>query len=426
MSGLLNVDVAIKNILDTITLINHEVIDITDALNRILAEDIYSDINLPPFANSSMDGFAVKAEDVIHATQDSPVQLNIVIDIPAGKAPDKTLESGQTARIMTGAPMPDGADAVIPVEDTNADWSNNLESPLNQSVKVFRSVHSGDYVRPIGEDIQTGELTLKAGMRLRPQEIGVLVALGKSRVRVIRQPRIAIISTGDELIGVDEALTPGKIRDTNSYTLSGLITNLGGIPIKLPVARDTLDDVRQLFQSALTQQPDMIISSAGVSVGAADFIRDILRELGQVDFWRINLRPGKPLAYGQIQGVPFFGLPGNPVSAMVTFHVLVRPALLKMSGQPNTNITIKVITQEDMTSDGRRSYIRVKLIPKNNQLYATITGTQSSGASMSMVLADALMIIPEEVKEVKAGTALNALLLKTELLSQLYRDEVTK
>ena len=420
MNKLLNVDVAIKNILDTITVLGNETIAITDALNRILDEDIYSDINLPPFANSSMDGFAVKAEDIIHATQDNPIELNIVMDIPAGKAPDKTLESGQAARIMTGAPIPDGANAVVPVEDTNVDWSHNTENPLQQSVKVFRSVHSGDYVRPVGEDIQAGELILKAGTRLRPQEIGVLVALGKSQIRVIRQPRVAIISTGDELVGVDEPLLPGKIRDTNSYTLSGLITNLGGIPIKLPVAKDTLDDVRQLFQSALAQQPDMIISSAGVSVGAADFIRDILQELGQVDFWRINLRPGKPLAYGQIQGVPFFGLPGNPVSAMVTFHVLVRPALLKMSGQPNTSITIKVLTQDDMTSDGRRSYIRVKLIPKNDGIYATVTGTQSSGASMSMVLADALMIIPEDVTAIKAGTTLNALLLKTELLSQIY------
>jgi molybdopterin molybdotransferase len=243
--------------------------------------------------------------------------------------------------------------------------------------------------------------------------VGILAALGRSTIPVIRQPRVAIISTGDELVDVSQPLTPGKIRDVNAHTIASLITIYGGIPIRLPIAHDRLDDVRALFRQAIGQHPDMLISSAGVSVGTFDVVRTVLDELGKVNFWRVNIRPGKPLAFGQIQRVPFFGLPGNPVSAMVTFDIFVRPALLKMSCRPDALLTIKATTGEDIHSDGRRSYLRVKLERQNGQLIARTTGTQSSGALMSMVLADGLLVVPEDVMFVAAGSELSVRVLRS-------------
>jgi molybdopterin molybdotransferase len=283
---------------------------------------------------------------------------------------------------------------------------------MPEHVKIFKSVKPGDYVRPVGEDIEAGQVVLRAGTILRSQDLGVLAALGEARIPVIRQPRVVILSTGDELVDVSEPLTPGRIRDVNAHTIAGLVTTYGGIPIRLPIARDTLDAVRALFQKALDTKPDIIISSAGVSVGVFDVVRTILDELGKVNFWRVNIRPGKPLAFGQVGGVPFFGLPGNPVSAMVTFDVFVRPALLKLSHRPDSANTATAVTTEDIQSDGRRSYLRVKLERENGQLKARLTGTQSSGALMSMVLADGLMIVPEDVTAVPAGTALPVRLLR--------------
>jgi molybdopterin molybdotransferase len=402
MSDLLSVDDALQNILARIEPLPTEIVSINDGLGRVLAEDVVSDTNVPPFANSSMDGYAVRAKDVIQV----PVNLRLVMDIPAGASPQGMIGTLEAARIMTGAPLPDGADTIVPVESTDSQFVAGEDSTLPESVTIRKGSKTGDYVRPIGEDFRVGQTVLAAGTVLRPQEIGILAALGKGQLPVIRQPRVAILSSGDELIGVDEPLTAGKIRDVNGYTLTGLVKDLVGIPLRLPIARDTLDDLRQLFRSTLEQQPDVIISSAGVSVGSFDFVRTVLAELGQVNFWRINLRPGKPLAFGELQGIPFFGLPGNPVSAMVTFDVLVRPALLKMAGKPDDAQLVTVVTGEPIRSDGRRSFLRVKLARESGKLVAYTTGTQSSGALMSMVLADGLLIVPEDVYDVPAGTEL--------------------
>jgi molybdopterin molybdotransferase len=309
--------------------------------------------------------------------------------------------------------MPDGADAVVPVEQTDQQWESGENLPLPEVVAIYASVSPGDYVRPVGEDIQAGQIVLDAGTLIRPQELGILAALGQAQVSVIRRPRVAILSSGDELIDVSEPLAPGKIRDVNSYTLFGLINTYGGVSIRIPTARDTLDDVRRRFREAIDQQPDLILSSAGVSVGAFDIVRAVMEELGQIDFWRVNLRPGKPLTFGSLGGVPFFGLPGNPVSAMVTFDVFVRPALLKLSRRPDAVPTVEAILRESLKSDGRRSYIRVKLSREGGQIIAHTTGTQSSGALMSMVLADGLLIIPENVTEARAGEKFSVRLLKS-------------
>ncbi len=420
MSELLSVDQAVERILSGIQPLADERVPLLDALGRVLAAPLVADISLPPFANSSMDGFAVRATDVARASSERPASLRVVMDIPAGSSPSRALGAGEAARIMTGAPVPAGADAVVPVEQTDQNWRSGDNPPLSERVSVLSGVRAGDNVRPVGEDIAAGQTVLAAGTLIRPQELGVLAALGQAEVTVKRRPRVAILGSGDELVDVSEPLAPGKIRDTNSYTLFGLIHTYGGEPIRIPTARDTLDDVRRRFQEALSHEPDLILSSAGVSVGTFDVVRTVIDELGQIDFWRVNLRPGKPLAFGTLgkakataTAVPFFGLPGNPVSAMVTFDVFVRPTLLKMSGRPDSVPTVEATLREALKSDGRRSYIRVKLSREDGEYSAVATGTQSSGALMSMVLADGLLIIPEGVTETHIGDKFPVRLLRS-------------
>ncbi len=413
MTDLLNVDDTLRQILAEVSMLSAEAVPLPEALGRVLAEDIVADTALPPFANSSMDGFAVRATDVAAASPQQPARLPVVMDIPAGTAPQRPLQAGEAARIMTGAPLPPGADAVVPVESTDAHWDAGGDAPPPETVSILRSVRPGDYVRPVGEDIRPGQVVMRAGAVLRPPEIGVLASLGHAQVPVIRQPRVAIMATGDELVEVDEPLSPGKIRNSNSYVLAALVQTYGGLPIRIPTARDTLPEVRARFHQALAHQPHLILSSAGVSVGAHDVVRTVLDELGQVKLWRINLRPGKPLAFGQVQGVPFFGLPGNPVSVMVTFDVIVRPALLKMGGQQDTVPMAEAVLAEDIPADGRLTYFRVRLERQaDGQLLARPTGTQSSGAMLSMVVADGLLIVPAGVREANAGQRFPVRLLR--------------
>ncbi|MEO1165126.1 MAG: gephyrin-like molybdotransferase Glp [Chloroflexota bacterium] len=412
MADLLNVDEAIARIVGDIVQLETETVHLTDTLNRVLAEDIVSEIDLPPFDNSAMDGFAVRAVDLSGAGAESPVRLDVVMDIPAGYTPEGTLGAGQAARIMTGAPMPDGADAVIPVEDTDADFSDLDNSTVPEVVQLYKAVGTGAAVRKLGENIHAGQTILKAGTVIRAAQIGLLASLGQVDVPVVRQPRVSIVGSGDELVDIDAPLTPGTIRDSNSYALAALVAQDGGVPLRQPIAKDTPDAIRAMFKDALDASPDLIVSSAGVSVGAADYVRDILDEIGDIGFWRINLRPGKPLAYGSLEDVPFFGLPGNPVSAMVTYMVLVRPALLKLAGRSAEGSEVMAKVGEPMHSDGRRTFARVTLAKDGDDWVATTTGTQSSGAHLSMALADGLLVIPEGNAEIPVGTRLPVKLLR--------------
>ena len=412
MPPLLNVDTALANILANMKTLLAETVSLPESHDRVIAEDIVSPIDLPPFDNSAMDGYAIRYEDSAAAAPVNPVTLSVAMDILAGSAPDGSLESGQAARIMTGAPVPACATAIIPVEDTDDDWSKGEDSPLPAEVRLYRQLAAGENIRSAGENIAAGATVMAAGTVIGPAEIGMLAGIGCPRVEVIRQPKVAILSSGDELVDIYDELTPGKIRDTNGYTLAGLIRQAGGIPIRLPIAKDSLDSIRALYRRALEINPDLLISTAGVSVGAADLVREVMNELGDIDFWRINMRPGKPLAYGTIQGIPFFGLPGNPVSTMVTFEVLVKPALAKIAGRPFKRETVKAITAGTLKSDGRRSYNRVILSQENGRIMAQTTGIQSSGALMSMVKADGLAIIPEGTTDVPPGSELNVILLR--------------
>ena len=411
MLPLLNVDDALTQILDDIQLLDAETIALPESLDRVLASDIVSPLDLPPFDNSAMDGYALRHADCADASRQQPVCLRVTQNIRAGGAPQGDLQPGQAARIMTGAPIPAGCTAVAPVEDTDDDWRRG-GAALPAQVRIFQRYAGGANIRRAGENVAAGATVMRAGAVVQPAEMGMLAAVGCARFGVIRKPKVVILGSGDELVDAHEAIRPGQIRDTNSYALAGLIRQTGGTPIRLPIARDKLAEVRALYRHATSINPDMILSSAGVSVGAADLVREVMDELGDIDFWRINMRPGKPLAYGALRGIPFFGLPGNPVSTMVTFEVLVRPALAKMAGRDLTRRAVKATLGEDMQSDGRRSYNRVRLSRDAAGIVARSTGTQSSGALMSMLLADGLAILPEGQRLAPAGSKVAVLLLR--------------
>ncbi len=379
--------------------------------DRVLAVDIAAAHDLPLFNNSSMDGFAIRAADSSPAAADSRVTLRVVADIPAGAAPKVTLAPGQAARIMTGAQLPEGADAVIPVEDTDFD-SREAGTAAPQTVSFTKIVNAAENVRPRGTDMQAGEIVLKKGRTLKPQDLGLLASLGMANVEVSKRPRVALLSSGDELLEAGAPLEPGKIHDSNSFTLAALVESSGAEVIRLGVAKDTRASVKALFESAVNEKTDLILSSAGVSVGAFDYIKEVIEADGRLDFWRVNMRPGKPLAFGEYRGVNFIGLPGNPVSAFVGFEVFVRAVLGKLSGRSDGGrLKVRVRCAEQVDSDGRESYLRARIHEENGINFAKLTGHQGSGNLLSLVQADALLIIPAGVKCVPAGQEVEALLL---------------
>ena len=371
---------------------------------RILAEDISAKTDFPLFDNSSVDGFAVRVLDVSGAAAASPLRLAVVADIRAGSYSDIPLRPGQCARIMTGAPLPPEAQAVVMVEDT--DFKVRLAgTPAPATVSISKSVRSGENTRHRGDDLHAGDIVLTAGTLLRAQEVGLLAMLGMPEVPVYRPPRVALLSSGDELLPVDAPLTPGKIHDANSYILSALAESTGVELIRLGIASDTEVDVRSRLQQAVDEGADIIISSAGVSVGAFDYVKSAIEDDGKLDFWKVDMRPGKPLAFGTYHGLPFFGLPGNPVSAFVGFEIFVRPALEQASGlTPRPHPRQKARLSEPVESDGRESYLRAVVTEEQGKLTARLTGHQGSGNIFSLVQANALLIVPSGVKSLPANS----------------------
>ena len=411
--NLLSVEQALARILSHFQPVKTESLPLTEAAQRVLAVDIIAANDLPIFDNSSMDGFALRSADSTNAAPASPMTLRVVADIPAGSSPTVTLGAGDAARIMTGAPLPQGADAVVPVEDT--DFNNrDAGSAAPEKVQIARLVRSGENVRPRGMDVHQGDVVLHRERRLNAQSLGILAMLGYGQVEVHQRPRVALFSSGDELLAVDALLAPGKIRDSNSYMLGALIESTGAELVRLGVARDSRDSVAGLLEKAMTQNVDLILSSAGVSVGAYDFVKEVIESSGALDFWRVNMRPGKPLAFGNYRNIPFLGLPGNPVSAFVGFEVFVRPTLGRLSGlSDGSRSVIRVRCEEEIRSDGRESYLRaaIRPDPENSLPLARLTGHQGSGNLLSLVQADALLIVPAGVKCVPAGQEVNAWLL---------------
>lgn len=408
----LTVQEALAAVLAPLTALLPEQVALPDALGRVLAAPITAQDNLPPFANSSMDGYAFIAADLVGATGDHPAILQVIGDIAAGIAPTVVVERGTAVRIMTGAPIPPGADAVIPVEDTNENWRDKAR-PLPSTIQINRTVNPGDYIRPPGGDIQAGQTVLQAGHIIRPQEIGLLAALGIAELAVVRRPLVGILATGDELIPITQPLQPGKIRNSNGYAQAAQVAALGAIPLSLGIARDSEADVRAKLQIGLNAGVDLFISSAGVSVGAYDVVKAVLEAEGNIGFWRVRMRPGKPLAYGSYKGVPYIGLPGNPVSAMVSFERFARAAILKMAGHTQLERPqVLAQLQEGIESDGRESYIRAVVTKHNNGYMATPTGSQDSHMLSSLVRANALLIVPEGIRHVSAGEMLTAWMLE--------------
>jgi molybdopterin molybdotransferase len=407
---LLSVRAAQERILKHFEPVETETLPLGQCGRRVLASDIGSS-DLPLFDNSSVDGFAVIASDLSGASTDSPRTLRVVASIPAGSASAPGLRPGQAAQIMTGAPIPPAADAVIMIEDIDsADLNSNLEPPFD--VRAQKSVRPGENIRARGMDLKSGRKVLFAGHRIRPQELGMLAMLNVAAVQVFRRPRAALLSSGDELVAPGAPLPAGKIRDTNSYTLAALLEEAGCDVLPLGIAPDNRDAIQFRLKQATAERADLIVSSAGVSVGALDLMREIVASEGQLDFWRVDVRPGKPLAVGDYLGIPFIGLPGNPVSAFVGFELFVRPALARLAGlKSGSRPTVKVQLAEAVESDGRESYLRAITQDRGGTLYLKLTGHQGSGNLLSLVEANALLIVPAGVKSLAVGDPAEAWLL---------------
>jgi molybdopterin molybdotransferase len=401
---MLSVSEAQGRILSYFSAVDSVAIPIQESVGRVLSEDIIATLDLPAFNNSAVDGFAVKLSDLKDVHRDNPVRLKVVADIPAGSDSVVTLSSGQTARIMTGALVPENAEAIVPVEDTDFNY-RQLGMAIPETVGFYQEPDLGAHIRSLGEDVRMGERVLAAGKVIRPQDIGFLSMLGIPKVHVRRKPQIAIFSTGDELLPVETPLSPGKIHDSNSYMLKALVEQLGADAWQIGIVPDQAEAVEDCLDRAVLQRVDLILSSAGVSVGAFDFVRSVVERNGSLDFWRVNMRPGKPLAFGNYKGFPFIGLPGNPVSAYVGFEIFVRPAILKMLDLSNTRQPLfKAQLLEDVISDGRESYLRGVITEKDGQFVARLTGHQGSGNLLSLVQGNALLIIPAKVKSLPAGS----------------------
>lgn len=397
-----------NRILTSFNLLPGETIPLMEAFGRVLAEDIVAGFDLPPFDNSSMDGFALHPADR-PSTPESPVEVEVVADIPAGVQPGITLQPGQAARIMTGAPLPDGADCVVPVEDTNFPYRESRALPKKVRVNKFPPAKSN--IRPHGQDAGMNEILLKAGQTLQPASAALLASLGYASVSVRRQPRLGILSTGDELIPPGTPLTPGKIYESNSTLISGLAVSAGATPLPLGIAGDTPEAIQIKLDQAVANQVDLIITSAGVSVGAFDYVRQVIEENGKLDLWRVNMRPGKPLAFGNYKTTPVIGLPGNPVSAFAGFMVFVAPVIRKMQGLKRDRVLQKARLEHPVHSDGRESYLRAEVFRDLNGLKARLKTHQGSGNLLSIVRSNALLIVPSGVKSLPTGAEVDVWLL---------------
>lgn len=402
---MISVEDALALILSQIRETGSERIDITSSLGRVISENIYARRNNPPFDNSAMDGYAVIYDNIKGATKENPTVFNVIEELPAGYTAKKDVKNGEAIRIMTGAPVPGGADTVVMVEDTEKD---------GERVRIFREVRLGENIRRAGEDIKTGDLVVPKGTVIRPAEVGIMATCGRAFVSVYQRPKVAVISTGDELVDVDEEATEGKIVTSNSYTLSAMATHCGAEAIQIGIARDTKKDLKEKLTQAL--HADVIITSGGVSVGDFDFVKDVLKELGsEMKFWKVAMKPGKPLAFGTIGGKPAFGLPGNPVSCMVCFEQFVRPSLLKMMGhsriyRPVIHATLK---EDIKKKPGRKHFLRSFVRLEHGEYSVTTTGDQGSGILRSMVAANALLIFPDDLSLLKAGDKVKVQLIDT-------------
>jgi molybdopterin molybdotransferase len=408
---MLSVEEAIQKILDEVDVLETESVPILESLGQVVAEDIVSAINVPPLDNSAMDGYAVRAQDTKGASAAAPKILHVIETVIAGSVPHREVKPGTAVRIMTGAPLPRGADAVVQFENTDEE---KHQSPVTE-IGILAEAKPEMNIRKAGEDITKGTISLKKGCVIRPAEIGLLASLGYTQVKVIRRPVVAILSTGNELIELGQPLTEGKIYDSNLYSIASLVKRYGCIPRILGIARDDEKSLMTKLKQAL--DVDMLLTTGGVSMGDYDMVKDILSREGKMVFWQVRVKPGKPLAFGKLKGktrdIPHVGLPGNAVSCMVSFELFVRPALLKMMGKKNINKpVVDAIVEDSVKNDsGRRLYNRAIVARRDGHYYARLTGPQGSGILKSMTLANGLVLIPEDKDKVQKGETVQALML---------------
>ena len=404
---MLSVEEARERILAFFHVLDPERKPILDALGQVLAEDIEGRFDIPPLANSAMDGYAVQASSVAASSDEAPTTLRVIGTVAAGHLPTVAVEAGTAVRIMTGAPIPDGADAVVPFEDTD-EVERRASSASMDTIGVNVAAPIGANVRPAGQDVRAGQQVLQKGAVLRAQEIGVLASLGYGEVSVIRRPVVSILATGDELVDPAGEPRPGGIYDSNSYSIASAVRQAGGVPHLLGIAGDNVEAIGEMLKQGLAS--DILITSAGVSKGDYVVVKDVLARQGDISFWSVRMRPAKPIAFGTLAGpdgrrVPHLGLPGNPVSTLVGFEQFGRPAIAKMLGKGDSpRPTVQAILEQDIDNyDGRRVYARVQVVKREGVYYARLTGHQSSNLLTSMTRANGLAICPEDTPVKKAG-----------------------
>ena len=412
-ADMISVEDAREKILEHFVTLDSKSVHILDSMGLVVSESIKSPLNIPPFNNSAMDGYAVISEDTKLASSDHVVNLKILETIKAGSVPSEKVIKGTASRIMTGAPIPEGADSIVPFEDTTElDWNINSDKSF---VGIKYPGNVGANFRESGKDLSIGDVVVEKNSILNPSFIGLLASVGLEQVRIIRPPVVSILSTGDELVDPGLSIEPGQIFDSNTYSIYSSVLQLGAIPKIVGIARDNRQSVIDMIKKSLNS--DFVISSAGVSKGDYDVVKDVMGEMGNLNFWSVNMRPAKPLAFGKLKThksfVPIIGLPGNPVSSLVAFEQFCRPAIRKMMGKKiNDRKTIRAKLVDSIENyDSRRVYARVIVESKNGINVATTTGDQGSNILTSMAKANGLAICPENIERVLPGEEVDVILL---------------
>jgi molybdopterin molybdotransferase len=423
---MLSVEEALEKILNFVTVLKSEENPLINCLGQVLSKDIIAPFDVPPADNSAMDGYAAQANSIYGATGEKPKILRVIGEVPAGSIADCSVMTGTTIRIMTGAVIPEGADVVIPFEETDEDKRKGIQDKKSE-IGIYNPLKTGANIRKKGEDVSEGKLVMKQGKLLFPADIGVLASLGKAKVSVIRRPVVGILATGNEVLDVSQPLSPGKIYNSNSYSLAAQVIDCGGIPKILGIAQDDVRELTAALRRGLNC--DILVTSGGVSVGDYDMVKQVLADEGEISFWTVRMKPGKPLAFGAFKNtngsnIPHLGLPGNPVSSMITFEIFVRPALYKMMGRSDwARPMIKAVAEDSLKNkDERRIFARVLVAKRANEYYIRLTGEQGSGILTSMAMANGLAIIPETISEVKPGTILDVMMLNWDGLMGLQKE----
>jgi molybdopterin molybdotransferase len=405
IAGLLSVEDARERVLSQIHALAPLQLPLTEAFGCVVAEDAVSHRDLPEFASSAMDGFAVRSSDVAGATPDRPVDLKIVGRAMIGRRPEAVVGGGEAVRIATGAPIPAGADVIVPIENASA---------ADEMVSVFDAPPAGQHIRPVGEDVKAGQLLVAAGKRLGPPELGLLANAGFPHPTVHPRPRVIVLSTGDELIPPTESPEFGQIRDSNAYTIFGALRDAGAMPVLAGIVKDDVDALKETVLSYLIQA-DAFVSSGGVSVGERDVVKAAFFRRGDLDFYKVAMQPGMPQGFGHIEGKPYFGLPGNPVSVFVSFEVFVRPAILKMMGRtqlfrPEVTATLA----EDVAGPkGKLQFARVRLARTDDGWIATPTGARGSNLISTVVRANGLAMVPAGTAVAPAGSEVRVMVFRS-------------